>query len=115
MANSLYNIDTKFIKREDQEVPVVVMGLDIDDLDNLESFITSAAETFRNQRMCSPPSTSSMLVTLIGSCTAEQFKSAWSRCVANDIVLKVFMERMEDATVLHGTRKGELISEASLI
>ena len=68
----------------DEKVPIIMMGLDVDELDDLDAFMSQVAATFRTQRLLSPPETSAMFVTLVGSLTAAEFKRRWTKQVARD-------------------------------
>jgi hypothetical protein len=94
---------------------MVVMGLDLDDPDNLDAFMPTISQTFVSQRMCSPPETSTMFITLMGGVTAEEFKVKWAKEIERDGILATFMKLMTEATVLHGLPDGTIISHISLI
>ena len=115
MANRIHNILTRYADRDDEKVPIIMMGLDVDELDDLDAFMSQVAATFRTQRLLSPPETSAMFVTLVGPLTAAEFKRRWTKQVARDPILGQFMARMNDASVLHGERDGTVIDHISLI
>ena len=115
MANRIHNILTRYADRNDEKVPIIMMGLDVDELDDLDAFMSQVAATFRTQRLLSPPETSAMFVTLVGSLTAVEFKRRWTKQVARDPILVQLMARMHDASVLHGARDGTVIDHISLI
>jgi len=94
---------------------MIVIGLDISDLSSLDSFMKTVEDTFRNQRMCSPPQTSGVFFTLIGAFTADAFKERWILAAQSDPIIKAFMSMMTEATVLHGKPDGTVISHVSLI
>jgi len=115
MANRIHNVATQMAQRNGSPFPMVVMGVDIDDVATLDSFMQTVVATFKNQRMCSPPGTSGLFVTLMGGLTSETFKERWSVATGGDPILKAFMDRMTEASVLHGRRDGTVISHISLI
>ena|ERR1051325_213653 len=115
MANRIHNVATQIAERNGSAFPMVVIGLDIDDLPGLEPFMKTVVDTFKNQRMCSPPQTAGLFVTLIGDLTTEMFKESWVAASRRDPILKAFMGLMKEATVLHGKRDGTVISHLSLI
>ena len=115
MANRIHNVATQTAERNGSPFPMVVMGLDIDDLAGLEPFMRNVVDSFKNQRMCSPPQTAGLFVTLIGDLTTEMFKERWVAAIQRDPILKAFMGLMKEATVLHGKRDGTVISHISLI
>ena len=115
MANRIHNVATQIAERNGSAFPMVVIGLDVDDLAGLEPFMQRVVDTFKNQRMCSPPQTAGLFVTLIGDLTTEVFKERWTAASHGDPILKAFMGLMTEATVLHGKRDGTVISHISLI
>ena len=115
MANRIHNVATQTAERNGRAFPMVVIGLDIDDLAEVDSFMQTVVDMFKNQRMCSPPQTSGLFVTLIGEFTTQMFKERWMAASQRDPVVKAFMGLMTEATVLHGKRDGTVISHISLI
>jgi hypothetical protein len=114
MANSIHNLDTQWFENDSGELPAVVMGLNILDPENAEAFLDSAVEKWKCQRMCSPPTTANMTITLAGNMTAARFRDLWLVRSAGDPILKHFMSLMVHADVLH-IRGRELLDQASLI
>ena len=117
MANSIANLKTPMMKNASGEaVPILIMGLTLDDVTTLNTFIQHAVTQFRNQRMISPPQTATMLVTLIGTVTVEQFLPIWRKHVDADPGAKVFMGLMKKADLLHGSKDGKtILGQASLL
>ena len=114
MGNTIHNLDTKFISNETGEFPAIVMGLNLLDVDQAESFLDHVTEQFKNQRMCSPPQTTNMTITLAGEMTAETFSIMWRQRATSDPILNHFMSTMVFADVFH--IQGEtLLDRASLI
>ena len=91
-----------------------MMGLNIPDLSTAGTFLDHVIEQFKNQRMCSPPQTANMTVTIAGEMTAEDFCTYWIGRAAQDPILRHFMSSMVLADVLH-IRGRELLDRASLI
>ncbi len=114
MENSIHNLDTKWFSNESGEFPAIVMGLNILDVESAEAFVDHAMEQFKNQRMCSPPNTANMTVTIAGDMTAEDFCILWNTRTANDPILTAFMSMMVVADVLH-IRGRELLDRSSLL
>ena len=115
MPNSVHNLDTKiFVNDDGEEIPVILMGLDIRHPETAESFVNDVIEQFKNQRMCSPPTTANMSVTLSGPITAERFREIWTSRYSTDPILNTFMSMMVLADVLH-IRSNELLDQASLV
>lgn len=94
MPNRIHNLDTKTFRNDSGEFPAIVMGLDITDADTADAFLDDVVQQFKNQRMCSPPSTANMTITLAGSMTAERFRDMWAQRAATDQILKAFMSMM---------------------
>jgi len=77
------------------------MGLNILDPEHAEAFLDSVVEKWKCQRMCSPPTTANMTITLAGDMTAARFRDLWLLRSARDPILKHFMSLMVHADVLH--------------
>jgi hypothetical protein len=114
MPNSIHNLGTKVFRNDSGEFPAVVMGLDIPDIETADSFLDHVVQQFKNQRMCSPPTTANLTITLSGNMTAERFRDMWTQRSAADPILKAFMSMMVLADVLH-IRGRELLDRASLL
>ncbi|MGN6544088.1 MAG: hypothetical protein ACTHK7_03500 [Aureliella sp.] len=80
-----------------------------------DAMVRGAVELIRNQRMCSPPGTNALLVTIIGDVTLDEFVPKWHDAVAADPAMSVFMPMMAIADVMRGTEAGELLESGSLI
>jgi hypothetical protein len=113
MLNSIHNLETKWFKNDSGDFPAIVMGLNIQDRQAADSFLDHVIQQFKNQRMCSPPTTANMTITLAGEMTAEEFRTAWADRESKDPILKHFMSLMMLADVLH-IRGRELLDRASL-
>jgi len=113
-ANSIHNLDTKWFRNDRGEFPAIVMGLDILDEETAESFLDCVIDKFKSQRMCSPPTTAHMTITIAGNMSAERFRDLWAQRSVDDPILKHFMSMMVHADVLH-IRGRELLDRASLI
>lgn len=114
MPNSIHNLDTKVFQNDSGEFPAIVMGLDIPDAESAADFLDHVIQQFKNQRMCSPPHTANMTITLTGSMTAERFRGMWTQRYTTDPILRAFMSMMVLADVLH-IRGRELLDHASLL
>lgn len=113
-GNSIHNLDTKWFRNDAGEFPAVVMGLDILDEATAEAFLDHVIEQFKSQRLCSPPTTAHMTITVAGNMSAARFCDLWGQRAAADPILKHFMSTMVLADVLH-IRGRELLDRASLI
>jgi hypothetical protein len=67
VANTLAKIETVELDGEDGPLAAVMVSLNIADPRNDPSFIREVTESFKPQRMCSPPETARLLVTTTGS------------------------------------------------
>ena len=114
MPNSIHNLDTRIFQNDSGEFPAIVMGLNIPDAESAAAFLDHVVQQFKNQRMCSPPDTANMTITLSGNLTAERFRELWTQLYATDPILKTFMSMMVLADVLH-IRGRELLDRASLL
>ncbi len=113
--NSIVNLKTVNTDSPSGAIPVIVMGLNIDDLDSADEFILEAAEKFKLQRMCSPPTTSAMLITVVTAMPIAQFVSRWRQISSEDEILGFFMSQMRRADVMRGTTVGVALETASLV
>lgn len=114
MPNSIVNLDTKWFENESGKYPAVVMGLNIVDMASAEAFLNEAIEKFKYQRMCSPPNTAAMTITIAGAMTAEDFCARWHARTGSDPILKHFMSLMVVADVLH-IQGHNMLARVSLI
>jgi hypothetical protein len=114
MANSIRNLETKWFRDGSEEFPAIVMGLDIVDVESAGPFLDHVIEQFKNQRMCSPPTTAHMTITIAGDMNAERFRDLWAQRSASDPIAKHFMAMMTLADVLH-IRGRDLLDRASLL
>jgi hypothetical protein len=113
--NSIANL--KIVNAESPEgpVPVIVMGLNIGDEERADEFVHEVVEKFKAQRMCSPPTTAAMLITIITAMPLKRFVDRWNELARNDKILGFFMSQMRMADVLRGTTAGVTLEQASLV
>jgi hypothetical protein len=114
VRNSIHNLDTKWFRNDAGEFPAVVMGLDIGDEETAGPFLDHVIEQFKSQRMCSPPTTAHLTITIAGNMSAERFRNLWAQRSAGDPIVEQFLSIMVRADVLH-IRGHELLDHASLI
>ncbi len=114
MPNSIHNLDTKVFQNGTGEFPAIVMGLDISDLESTDTFLEHVIQQFKNQRMCSPPNTVNMTITIAGDWSAERFCDMWTQRYDTDPILQAFMSMMTLADVLH-IQGREVLDRASLL
>jgi len=112
--NSIHNLATRWIQNDSGEFPAIVMSLSINDMSTADAFLDHAIEKFKTWRMCCPPRTANMTVTIAGGMTAADFCARWASRAAQDPILKQFTSSMVLADVLH-IRGRELLDRASLV
>src|SRR5215510_9380388 len=113
--NTIANLKTLNLQSADGPVTAIVMGLNIRDPQTADAFIEDVAEKFKAQRMCSPPDTSMMLITIVSEIPLVHFVERWRQLGTADKILSFFMSRMRQADVLRGVVAGETLETASLI
>jgi len=114
VPNAIHNLSTKWFENESGKFPAIVMGLNIPDLTSADTFVDHVIVQFKNQRMCSPPETANMTITIVGSMTAGDFRNRWVQRASTDPILQHFMSLMVLADVLH-IQGRQLLDRASLI
>jgi hypothetical protein len=67
----------EWFRNDAGDFPAIVMGLNIFDEETAESFLDHVIEQFKSQRMCSPPTTAHMTITVAGNMSAERFRDVW--------------------------------------
>lgn len=113
-ANTLAKIETVVLDGEDGPLTAIMVALNIVAPETAPAFIREVAETFKAHRMCSPPNTAGLLITIIGELSADAFTEQWRALVAEDAILAHFMGQMRVADVMQGTTQGKALSSASL-
>lgn len=113
--NTIVNLKTVNLQSPDGPVTAIVMGLEIPEPQSADAFIREVAEKFKAQRMCSPPDTSIMVVTIVSEMPVSSFVSRWRQLEADDKVLEAFMSKMRRADVLRGTVAGQALETVSLL
>lgn len=113
--NSIANLKSLHLQSEEGPVNAIVMGLNIRDLDTADAFIAESAEKFKLQRMCSPPDTSVLLITIMTEMPATRFAERWREIQSQDQILAAFMSMMKRADVERGTAAGDALESVSLI
>jgi hypothetical protein len=113
--NTIANLKTMHLQSADGPVTAIVMGLNIGDTQSADAFIQEVAEKFKAQRMCSPPDTSMMLITLLSEMPARRFVERWRQLAAEDKILNFFMSQMRKAELSRGTVVGQPLESVSLL
>ncbi len=113
--NKISDIKTTPVRGQNGASSAIMIGVDILDKPSLEAFSLEVSGTFTSQMMISPEDTNKMLITIIGDCTAQEFKDAWLKIVHADPIIEYFMSKMEVADILHGTSDGKILDQVSLL
>ena len=113
--NTIANLKTMNLQSSDGPVTMIVMGLNIREPQTADAFVQEVVEKFKVQRMCSPPDTSMMLITIVSAMPVVHFVERWRQLAAADEILSFFMSQMRKADVLRGVVAGETLETASLI
>jgi hypothetical protein len=114
-GNTISNLKTVSLQSQSRSGVGILMGLDIPDPDSFDPFVHEIAEKFKLQRMCSPPETDTLLITIIGTVPAARFVKRWREIAEEDGILKFFMSQMRLADVVRGTPEGKPLETVSLI
>jgi hypothetical protein len=114
-ANTLVKIESVELNGEDGPLTAIMVALNIADPRRAPAFIREVAETFKAHRMCSPPKTTGLLVTILGQLPAERFVEQWRKLAVEDEMLAHFMSQLSVADVMQGTADGRVLSSASLL
>jgi hypothetical protein len=113
-SNRIRSLNTATLESPNGPVVAIMMALDIAEVSQLDDFLNLVVEKFKAHRMCSPPETAALLVTIIGNVSAEHFAQRWAALTSKDQILRRFMAEMQLADVLLGTDSGEVIEMVSL-
>ena len=113
-SNRIRSLDTKTLDSPNGPIVAIMMAVDVFDANRLIDFMPIVVDKFKAHRLCSPPETSALLVTLIGDISAEQFVQQWVSLASKDQILHHFMTEMQLADVLLGTEFGEVREMVSL-
>jgi hypothetical protein len=93
----------------------MMIAINIDDVATAREFVAQVAEQFKVHRKMAPPSTSMLLITLIGPMPAERFAARWHELAKSDEAVRSYMSLMRVADVVQGTKPGQQLSKASLL
>ena len=92
-----------------------MLAVDVSDPTELSAFIGSVLDRFMVFRTALPPGRYAILVTIIGSCSADEFAAEWRRRSLSDEVLSAYMNDLLAADVLLGTSDGQVLEVASCL
>jgi hypothetical protein len=113
--NSIAQIKTVVSNEADEPTTAMMIAVNIDEPGTAEAFVGRVAEQFKLHRTMAPPSTSMLLVTVVGAIPAERFAACWRDAMVRDDGLRGYMSLMRVADVVQGTKKGQQLSKASLL
>jgi hypothetical protein len=113
-SNRLTKIETVATNGPNGATHGILVSVDAPDAATFSALMPTIIATFKNQRMVSPPDTSFLLITVVGSVSAAEFKRLWDHCTANDQIVGAFLSQMIKADVLNGTAEGKPLNSASL-
>jgi len=113
--NQISSLTSREVEGPHGLTTAIMMGLDIGDLETLDSFLLEAGQKFTYQRMASPPTTDMLLITLIGDLTPAEFKKRWMKIATEDPIIHFFMRRMIVADVVQGDPEGRILDQTSLL
>ena len=111
----LRRLETQALNGPDGPTHGIFVGFDIDDRKSIPELVSVLAERFKVQRMVSPPDTSLLFVSVIGDFDSSSFVEAWQPMVKRDPALSLFISQLQLAGLVHGTRDGRVLAEASLL
>jgi hypothetical protein len=108
-------IEIKTVQGGSPEQPTfaILVAMDINDSATADAFVREAAKTFVSHRMCSPPQTNGLLLTIIGDLSASRCVELWRQIMSEDKMLLFFMSQMRVADVIRGG--GEKKENVSII
>jgi len=93
----------------------ILANLDIYDADTVDVFLREVVKIFNTHRMCSPPETDGLLLTIIGDCSAIRCAELWRQLMGEDKALLFFMSLMRVADVIRGSESGVELEKVSII
>lgn len=111
-------VQLKTVQAGSPEKPtyVVMLAANVLDLGTLREFVGEMVEKVKMQRMMSPPTTTHLLVTVIGEgFTAATLKALWKETAANDEIVAFFLSQMLVADIVHAGLNGTASDQVSLL
>jgi hypothetical protein len=113
--NRVRQLETRVYEGDDGPVHLVKVGIDVADAGAADLFVARLVRQVALQRSCSPPQTTALVVTIVGELTAPAFAALWWKHLMDSTAMSFFMSKMTHASVIQGTRTGEVLSECSLL
>ncbi len=112
--NELVKVATEELQTGEEISYAILININV--ISHITSdFLMKVKEAFVNQRMISPVNTSLLLITLIGNLNARDFASPMKKILMEDEITKNFMQNMNAADVIQGSKDGKVLSSASLL
>ena len=93
----------------------MMIALNIDEPASAGDFASEVGEQFKLHRTVAPPTTSMLLVSIVGPLQASQFAAHWGALTQKDDVIRAYMTLMVVADAVQGTISGQQLSKASLL
>ena len=115
MANEIVKMQTVPLKLPSGPAHAIMIAVNVERPEESASFASHVIERFKVQRLCSPPDTSVLVVSVIGPVDFTAFTEAWIVAAGTDKGLREFLSRMQTAECVHGTEAGDVIATASLL
>jgi ATP-dependent Clp protease adapter protein ClpS len=114
--NEVVQLKTAEAGSPEKPTYVVMLAANVFDLATLREFVGEMIEKVKMQRMMSPPTTTHLLVTVVGEgFTAATLKALWSETAANDQILAFFLSQMLVADIVHAGLSGAGSDQVSLL
>jgi hypothetical protein len=96
----------------------IMVAVNTDQAGMDSAFVRQLANTIALHRMCSPPDTSVLVVSVIGPFDSGAFRSHWREALADSSpemqALRYFLQQMRSAALAHGKRDGTLLESVEL-
>ena len=113
--NSISQIKTVVTDGAEGATTAMMIAVNMDEPATAEAFVSQVMDQFKLHRTMAPPSTSMLLITMVGGMSAEQFAARWKELAKSDAAARSYLSLMRVADVVQGTKKGQQLSKASLL
>ena len=96
----------------------IMVAVNTDETGMDSAFVRELANTIALHRMCSPPDTSVLVVSVVGPFDPDAFRAYWREALADSSpqmqALRFFLQQMTSAALAHGERDGTLLESVEL-